>query len=619
MDMRTTKIKIGILSVLFGCALMGNMIYGQSKQSQRLEALTEQINRKMQKHQLHGLSVAVFDDYKMIWSQQWGIKASGTTDKIDENTAFSTASTSKAIISMLCGILEEKGHINLDDPISKYLKRWQLPSSTYENSKDITWMQLLSHTAGTSQGGFADFYEGDKIPTILQSLKGELLPRYNKEIEFLFEPGTNWKYSGGGYVIIQMALEDHLNIPLADLVKRHVFDPLGLKNTTMKQPNEEGFLNNVAKVHNMKGEIIKTGLPITPQVAPSGMWSTPSDLAIIGIEMQNALRNQNNKVISHNVAKRIIKVASLDDVGGWSAGWNRSFGIGNRDWFSHGGSNTGVGGEFMATLEGGSGLAILANGDKPNRFPVMNFLRNQIVERCNWKQSINQKLLKKIPENVKNMVVGSYLDFLYHAPGVNKIFEEDGNLFISSPMFEFMLQKKKNQMYYVGNNTFKIEDYPNDIQFVTNSNSELKEIVIFRNQTKENKVVIQKEEVKNHKTQLIDAFSNLEIAAAKQEYKKIKELAPDLEFEAILNEFGYIFYMENNMKKAIAVLEFNREEHPDSWNTYDSLGEIYEVNGQFQKSVINYKKAQELNASKEYKERVLLKIKELERKSKQEF
>jgi len=309
--MRTIQNIIRAWSFLLIFGLSSTAVTSQSIDAKLFDDLKADMVQKMQKHNLHGMSVAVFENYKIVWTHQWGIKAADSKDKIDANTSFSTASTSKAIVAILCGILEEKGLIDLDAPISTYLKRWKLPQSEFTIDIAPSWMHFLSHTAGTTQGGFADFYEGDKIPTIVQSLQGELLPRYNKEIAFQFTPGSNWEYSGGGYVIIQMALEDYFQKPLADLVNKYVFKPLNLGNTTMKQPNEVGFLNNVAKVHNAKGEIIKTGLPITPQVAPSGMWSNPTDLAIIAIEMQNALQNKNNTIISQKVAKRITKVMSL--------------------------------------------------------------------------------------------------------------------------------------------------------------------------------------------------------------------------------------------------------------------------------------------------------------------
>jgi hypothetical protein len=61
----------------------------------------------------------------------------------------------------------------------------------------------------------------------------------------------------------------------------------GLNNTTMWQPHQKGFLANAAAAHNRKGEVV--GLPICPQLAPSGMWSNPTDMATLIIEMQNAL------------------------------------------------------------------------------------------------------------------------------------------------------------------------------------------------------------------------------------------------------------------------------------------------------------------------------------------
>ncbi|AZA93594.1 Penicillin-binding protein E [Chryseobacterium nakagawai] len=261
------------------------------------------IEQQLEKYKLPGFSLVVFENYKIVYSDQVGVKSMNSKEKLDENTVFSTASITKPITALLCHILEEKGLINLDEPIDKYLKRWHLPKSKFTEKNSPTWRQFFNHTSGTNQGGFSDYYNGDVIPTIKQSLLGQI-PRYDKEIEFLFIPGTGFEYSGGGYVIVQMALEDTLNKSIAELAKEHLFSPLGLMNTTMIQPNEKGFPKNVASVHDKDGKVIKTGLPITPQIGASGVWTTPIDLAKLSIEIQNALRNKNNKVISHQVAKK---------------------------------------------------------------------------------------------------------------------------------------------------------------------------------------------------------------------------------------------------------------------------------------------------------------------------
>ena len=174
------------------------------------------IDQQLEKYKLAGFSLVVFENYEIVYSKQFGVKSINTKEKIDENTAFSTASISKPITALLCHILEEKGLINLDDPINNYLKRWHLPKSKFTENNSPTWKQFLNHTAGTTQDGFADHYEGEKIPTLIESLQGKI-PRYDKEIEFLFAPGSDWKYSGGGYTIIQMALEDTLNKSIAAL------------------------------------------------------------------------------------------------------------------------------------------------------------------------------------------------------------------------------------------------------------------------------------------------------------------------------------------------------------------------------------------------------------------
>ncbi|KQB99834.1 serine hydrolase [Pedobacter sp. Hv1] len=445
-----------------------------------LSFLTDSLNIEQQlvKHKLPGFSVVVFENYKIVYTNQFGVKSTSSNEKIDENTAFSTASIAKPITALLCYMLEEKGLINLDDPIDKYLKRWHLPKSKFTEHNSPTWRQFLNHTAGTTQEGFEDYYEGDTIPTLKQSLLGKI-PRYNKEIDFLFAPGTNWQYSGGGYVIIQMALEDTLNKPIAELAAKYIFSPLGLKNTTMIQPDEKGFLTNVALVHDEKGKVIRNGLPITPQVGPSGLWSTPTDLAKIAIEIQNALRNKNNKVISHDIAKKITAVSALKNaVGGWSYGWQKSFGYNNYDWFSCNGSNTGVGGNVLASMTDGNGVVYLANGEKPNRFPVMNNTRVKILTLMGWNKKTNEDI-QEIPLSLKKQLIGTYNDFLYGQGMDTKIVEKNNRLYVESPLLDFLKGKNENELLYLKDGSFRIVDYPNRLKFDF-SNGQPKSVVITR-------------------------------------------------------------------------------------------------------------------------------------------
>ncbi|REC62537.1 serine hydrolase [Chryseobacterium pennae] len=454
--------------------------------------LTDSLNiePQLEKYKLPGFSLVVFENYKIVYSSQVGVKSMDSKEKLDENTAFSTASIAKPITALLCHILEEKGLINLNDPIDKYLKRWHLPKSKFTENNSPTWKQFLNHTAGTSQGGFEDHYEGETIPTITQSLLGQI-PRYDKEIEFLFTPGTSFEYSGGGYVIIQMALEDTLNKPIAELAQEYIFSPLGMKNTTMIQPNEKGFLKNVAFVHDKEGKVIKTGLPITPQVAPSGLWSTPTDLAKLSIEIQNALRNKNNKVISHQVAKEVTKVTALKNaVGGWSYGWQKSFGYSNYDWFSCNGSNTGVGGNVLASMTDGNGMVYLANGEKPNRFPVMNNTRTKILTVMDWNKATHEDI-QELPLSLKKQLIGTYDDFLYGQGMETKILEKNNRLYVESPILEHFKGKNEYELLYLKNGTFRIVDYPNLLKFDF-SNGKVNAVILTRDSLKTEVKMIKK-------------------------------------------------------------------------------------------------------------------------------
>lgn len=337
------------------------------------------VEQAMTMHGLQGLSIAVIDDYQVSWSREWGVRSVDNGNEIRADTLFNIASIAKPVTATLVAVLAEKSLIDLDEPVSTYLQRWQLPDNEFTRSKEITLRHLLSHTAGTTQHGYEDFYIGDKIPTLVDVLEGSELSATEK-LDIDFMPGSQWRYSGGGYVIAQIAVEDHLHQSLAQLAAEHLFRPLNLANTTMLRPDETGFPANTAKAHDENGVVISTGLPICPQISASGLWTTPTDMALFLIEMQNALRGQETSVI-HPAVARLVTTEVLD---GFGLGWALFEPIGNMPSFSHGGANTGTGGRAYATMSGGKGIVLFGNGPNSVREPVLAMIRESVVAAYEW-------------------------------------------------------------------------------------------------------------------------------------------------------------------------------------------------------------------------------------------
>ena len=535
------------------------------------------IEELMKDKGLKGLSVAVFEDYKIIWKDHWGVKYDSVP--LNEETSFSTASISKAITGLLFAILEEKGVFDLDIPVNTYLKRWKIPQNEFNKDTPVTLVHLLSHTAGTSQHGFTDFYEGEKIPSILESIQGKL-PRYDKEIEVTFTPGTDWKYSGGGYTIAMMALEDHLGKSLADLAQEYIFGPLNLKNTTMKQPNEEGFLTNVAKAHDNKGNIIKTGIPITPQVSASGMWSNPTDMSILMIEIQKALEGK-SEIFSKKVAERVTTIITRKGIGGWCIGFDRFQAFGNLDWFSHGGANTGIGGHIYGTMKEGKGIVFFGNGPNGIRVPILDELRSNIIETHGWKKPFDKSKLEELPTTLEEQIIGRYEHVGW---GLNEIQKKEGKL--------VLVLGRDFELFYLGDYTFGIDEIPFKMKFNIKENGE-HEVEQFWDNGSE-KLFMQRKVLGKLPFELAQENKYEEALAA---YKKLKKENPNssLVSESRINSFGYEHLGDKKYDVAITIFKINTILYPDSANTYDSLGEAYLLSGDKKNALKYYKKTLELN------------------------
>ena len=163
-------------------------------------------------------------------------------------------------------------------------------------------------------------------------------------------------------------------------------------------------------------------------------------------------------------------------------------------------------------------------------------------------------------------------------------------------------------MLYTGNNTFKIENYPNLIQFNLDEESKLKGITISRPDYTSKKLELNLSQVRTPQTELVEIFTENKFEKARSLFKKLKLMYPDYNFEENLNTLGYHFYNKKQTALSLQVFALNCSEYPRSANVYDSLGEIYEATENLDLAKQNYQKSLDLNPKNENARQMISKI-----------
>ncbi len=157
---------------------------------------------------------------------------SSAADAVNANTVFSTASMSKWFAAYAAMKLAEEGRLDLDSPVSDYLSRWNLPPSEFDN-EEVTVRRLLSHTAGFADGlGFGDYHPGESLPSLESSLRN---PRASSServrIGVSLAPGSEWRYSGGGYLLLELIVEEASDRSFEQYLQQSVFGPLDMSRS----------------------------------------------------------------------------------------------------------------------------------------------------------------------------------------------------------------------------------------------------------------------------------------------------------------------------------------------------------------------------------------------------
>lgn len=165
--------------------------------------------------------------------------------EVDDDSLFQVASMSKWLTAWGVMKLVEQGRIDLDAPVSRYLTRWHLPPSQFSND-DVTIRRLLSHTAGLTDGlGFRGFGSDETLPSIERELShtSDVLPGISGIVRVGARPDSTWRYSGGGYLILQLLIEEVTQEPFNDYMRREVFAPLGMSASTFVDPDPDRLVD----------------------------------------------------------------------------------------------------------------------------------------------------------------------------------------------------------------------------------------------------------------------------------------------------------------------------------------------------------------------------------------
>jgi CubicO group peptidase (beta-lactamase class C family) len=302
-----------------------------------------------------GLAVALVWDGRPAWAAGYGIANHATGQPVTSATRFQAASVSKPVTAWGVLRLVEQGRIGLDEPVVNHLRRWRPPPSPFQ-AEAITVRRLLSHTAGLSVHGYAGQTLDRPLPTIEASLAGEGGGSF--PVELLDTPGRRWLYSGGGYSVLQLLVEELTDRPFAEFMQTEVLGPLNMTASSFRWHRTAA----TAWPHDADG----VGIPDFAFVeqAAAGLVTTAPDLArFLAAALPGREGEEPGRGVLRPAGVRLALTAAPGTEGRWGLGHALGLLPGGDRLAYHEGANRGWRAGLALLPDRRMGIVALANGD----------------------------------------------------------------------------------------------------------------------------------------------------------------------------------------------------------------------------------------------------------------
>ncbi|MBA3682669.1 MAG: serine hydrolase [Bacteroidetes bacterium] len=245
-------------------------------------------------------SVLIAKKGKVLLSKGYGMANNTSALANSPTTKFKLASVSKQFTAMAIMILQEKGKLSTEDKLTKYI-------ADYPNGDKITIHNLLTHTSGIPNV--------TALP-VFDSIKGkphtlEQIIALTKDKPLEFEPGSKFKYSNSGYILLTYIIEKASGKNYSDYMKENIFDPLGMKNSGLYPPN--GILKNsaIGYTETNEGLIQAAYIDMTIPAGAGALYSTVEDLFL----WDQALYSE--KLVKKETIEKIMTVFLDNYAYGW--------------------------------------------------------------------------------------------------------------------------------------------------------------------------------------------------------------------------------------------------------------------------------------------------------------
>jgi CubicO group peptidase (beta-lactamase class C family) len=536
------------------------------------------IQERMKHYRIPGVSVAVINDYKVEWARGYGVKDVQTNEPVTAETLFQAGSISKPVAAMVALKKVAEGKIALDENINNRLTTWKLPDNEFTAKKKVTLAHLLSHTGGLTVHGFPGYAMGERLPTLPDVLDGKA-PANTPAVRVDFEPGTRFRYSGGGVTIGQLAIMDIEKKPYPQIAHDVVLGPLGMTHSTYQQPLPDDWQKRAASGYRMDGKPVEGRFHVYPEMAAAGLWTTPTDLCKFAIEVQLSLAGKSNKVLSKEMAAKMVTPFIPDAPPGLGFFVEKH---GNAVYFGHGGADEGFRAGLLVNRDKGYGVAVMVNSDNSQ---IIDEIFRAVAREYQWEDYL--------PPPVAVITLDA-----------DKLADYEGR-FQVYPDLALTVSRRGGKLYAQRSQQEAVELLPtSETEFITTTD-DVRYVFVRDAAGHVGAVQVRFGDGSLTAPRLAkDALIPYELLMAGrvneavEAYKKIKREHPEDAgaSEDHLNNLGYGLLQQKKVAEAIAVFKLNVELYPQSWNVYDSLGEAYMVNGEKEMAITNYKKSLELNS-----------------------